>query len=118
MLIGEGQFLEHPGEMYKAINLIKSLPKKYSKNASPTVQHNIPLEGLGSLFFQARIIYGVDSIEKLCLFDILLESNIINTNSSTINVDWYNKANNKSREFFEEITTDEVREFWKKNKGV
>ena len=107
--IGENCFLKNSNELFKAFNIISSYPKNYINIDS---QINLQLPIKDDLLFLNLRKTKTDINKEAIVFILLMKSK--SQVSKSINEDWYNTAHTKINNFFEEITTEDMRNYWKK----
>ena len=106
--IGEDHFFKNDKDLYKALNFISPYPENY-KAVIPHINLQIPIDR-DTLFLRLE---KVKDNKKSSEAFLLVFSMRNNKKLDDIDGDWYDKANQNIRLFFEEITTENIRSFWK-----
>ena len=106
--IGEGHFLKNDTDLHQALSFISPYPKEY-KTVMPHIGLQIPATH-GDIFLKVEKVRNIK--EKLEAF-LLILSKKSTKNIDDIDLTWYDEANRSIRQFFEKITTEEIRSFWK-----
>ena len=107
--IGEDHFLKNDTDLHQALSFISLYPKEY-KTVIPHIDLQIPATH-GDIFLKLEKIKN--NTEKKEAF-LLILSKRNKTNIDDIDLNWYDEANKNIRQFFEKITTEEIRNFWKR----
>ena len=105
--IGKDHFLKNDKDLYKVLNFISPYPEDY-KTITPHINLQIPVDqGILSL----RLEKIKDNKKNSEAF-LLLFSMRINKKLDDIDRGWYDKANQNIRQFFEQMTTENIKNFW------
>ena len=105
--IGEDQFLKKDTDLHKAFNFIAPCLENYT-NIIPHINLEIPIDQETLFLRLKKIKNNKDNREAFLLIFSMRSKKLDN-----INEDWYDRANKNIRQFFEEITTENIRAFWK-----
>lgn len=108
LFIGENEFLKDNTDLYKALNFISPYPENY-KSVIPHINLQIPVDQGTLLLKLEKIKNNKDNREAF----LLVFSMRTNKKLDDIDRDWYDKAHLNIRQFFEETTTEDIRNFWK-----
>ena len=106
--IGETQFLKNDRDLYKALTFISPYPENYP-TVMPHINLQIPVDR-DILFLRIEKIRDKKKNSEAFLLVLSIKNN---KNLEDIDKYWYDKANQNIRQFFEKITTDKIRNFWK-----
>lgn len=106
--IGKNHFLKNDLDLHKAFNFISPYPENY-KNIIPYINLETPIDK-DTLFFRLEKIK--DNKENSEAF-LLVFSMRSNKPLEDIDINWYDKAHQNINKFFKEVTTEEIKNFWK-----
>ncbi|MDE0151319.1 MAG: TIGR04255 family protein [Bdellovibrionales bacterium] len=106
--IGAKQFLKNDRDLHKAVNFISPYPEDY-KAVTPHISLQIPMDQ-DTLFLRLEKVKDNKSNRDAFLLVLSIKNN---KGFENISEDWYDEANRKIRQFFEDITTESIRNFWK-----
>ena len=109
LLIGENHFLKKDKDLHKALNFISPFPENY-ENVIPHINLEIPVDQ-DILFLKLEKIKDNKKNREAFLLVFSMRKN---KKLDDIDRDWYDKANQTIRQFFEKATTEDIRSFWKK----
>ena len=108
LLVGKDEFLKNDTELHKALNFISPYPEIY-KTVIPNINLQIPVDQ-DTLFLRLEKIKDNKRNREAFLLVFSMRNN---KELDNIDPDWYDKANQNIRQFFEATTTKDIRNFWK-----
>lgn len=114
--IGNDHFLKSDSDLHKAIKFISPFPATYNKaNSTIHLEMETAISTIKSaLCLSLAKVKQVKSQEEAFSLILSIKSGILESNTSkNIYEDWYDKAHDKILDFFKQITTQEVQNFWK-----
>ena len=106
--IGVDHFLKNDTDLHKALNFVSPYPGNY-KAVIPHINLQIPVDQ-DTLFLRLEKIKDNKNNSEAFL---LVFSMRTNKKIDDIDRGWYDEANQNIRQFFEKITTENIKKFWK-----
>ena len=108
LYIGTDHFLKNDMDLYKVLNFLSPYPEGY-KSIIPHVNLQIPIDQ-DTLFLRLEKIKDNKNNNEafLLVFSMRTDKKI-----DDIDKGWYDSANKNIRQFFEKITTENIKKFWK-----
>lgn len=107
--IGDKHFLKNDADLHKALNFVSPYPENY-QTVIPHINLQIPVDQSNLFLKLEKIRNNKDKSEAFLLtFSMRHHKKRVDN----IDTDWYDKANQHIRQFFEKMTTENIKNYWK-----